>query len=55
MIKSSDDETYEVEKIVGKKVMGSKVSYRVKWKGYPAWANSWEPLENLTEATDAIR
>lgn len=25
---------YEVEKVIGKKVINSKIFYRVKWKGY---------------------
>mgnify|MGYP002345036373 FL=1 len=48
-------DTYEVEKVIGKKVVGGVVSYRIKWVGYPSYANTWEPMENLEEALDAIR
>ncbi|KAL6075865.1 Chromo domain-containing protein [Balamuthia mandrillaris] len=38
------EKDYEVEEIVGKRV---EVYYKVKWKGYPASQNTWEPEEHL--------
>jgi hypothetical protein len=46
---SGDDEPeYEVERIVKKRVKGSKVEYEIKWKNYPESDNTWEPVEHLT-------
>ena len=35
MQSSSEDEEYEVEEILEKKIKKGEVSYKVKWKGYP--------------------
>jgi hypothetical protein len=43
------EEEYEVEKVIDKKKMGRgrKTYYLIKWKGYSASENSWEPEENV--------
>ena len=51
----SDDETFEVEKIVAKRKRQGKIEFLVKWRGYNSDENSWEPKENLAGCTDAIR
>ena len=43
-----EEDLYEVEEIVGKKLCKGKLKYHVKWVGYPSSQNTWEPLENLT-------
>lgn len=44
------DETYYVDKIIGKKISKSgQVSYLVKWLDYSKKYNSFEPRENLME------
>ena len=43
----SEDELYNVEKILDKKKVGGKVLYKVKWEGYDINQCTWEPLKNL--------
>ena len=44
----SDQEEYEVESILGKRMKRGKVQYLVKWKGWDRPEhNSWEPIKNL--------
>lgn len=49
---SSEEETYEVEKILNKRLRLKKVQYQVKWKGYDK--PTWEPEEYLTGCQDLI-
>lgn len=52
-------EEYEVERIVDKRVKTigkrTKIEYLVKWKDYPAYENTWEPIENLTNCKELLR
>ena len=48
-------EEHEVERIVGKRRVNGRVEYLVKWKEAAEWDNTWEPLEHLTNAQDAVR
>ena len=43
---------WEVETILNSRRTGrwKKLSYLVSWKGYNASYNSWEPVENLSNA-----
>jgi len=50
---SDDDDVYEVERIIGKRVnQHGGIEYRVKWVGYPTGAadRGWEPAESLSNA-----
>ncbi|XP_055353844.1 proteoglycan 4-like isoform X2 [Paramacrobiotus metropolitanus] len=38
---------YEVEKILGKRVLNGECQYRILWKDYPESEASWEPVTNL--------
>lgn len=51
---SDNDEEYEVESIVEKRLKKGVPQYLVKWKGWPAEDNTWEPLENLEESLDLV-
>lgn len=50
-----DEEEFEVEKILKKRVVAGSVEYQVKWKG---WDNeedlTWEPLDNLASSSQLI-
>lgn len=39
--------TFIVEKILDKRLKGSKIEYLVKWEGYTDADNTWEPTRNL--------
>ncbi|KAI9088765.1 hypothetical protein DFS34DRAFT_698492 [Phlyctochytrium arcticum] len=45
---------YEVDYIVDKRRRGHRVEYRVRWKGYDASADTYEPLSNLLEVMDLV-
>ena len=42
-----DEESYQVEKIMGVKTKKGKKLFLVKWHGYLSSENSWEPEENI--------
>lgn len=39
--------TFTVERILDKRLKGSKIEYLVKWDGYTEADNTWEPIRNL--------
>merc|ERR1712122_305425 len=46
---------YEVGTVVSKRdTEEGKVEYLVKWKGYDASDNTWEPVENLESSQELI-
>ena len=47
---TSDDleNTFQAEKILGKKFINGKPYFRIKWFGWSSKHNSWEPAEHLT-------
>lgn len=42
-------ETYLVNKIVGKQIINGGTQYKVRWKGYTKNYDTWEPAEQLIE------
>lgn len=47
-------EVFEVEGILGKRVVKNKVEYLVSWKGYSQEHNSYEPQSNLGDCRQII-
>merc|ERR1712200_276911 len=53
--KKKAEAEYEVESVVSKRgTEEGKVEYLVKWKGYDASDNTWEPIENLESSQELI-
>jgi len=46
---------FEVEQVLDTKLVRNKRYYLIKWTGYPMYDATWEPVENLTNASDAIK
>ena len=51
---SNGDAQWEVESIVAQRYTGKRTQYLVRWKGYAAEENTWEPLSSLSNAPDAF-
>ena len=49
-----DNNECEVEAIIGHRQKHGKMTYQVKWKGYPASENSCEPDAHLTNASELL-
>lgn len=52
-VKKSTEEEYEVEKIIDSKKIKGKLHYLIRWKGYSADSDTWEP-ENTLSCPDLI-
>ncbi len=48
------EEEWEVEKILDQRTKKEKIEYLVQWADSPPYENSWEPMENLSNAKEAI-
>ena len=38
---------FEPEALINQKTVRGQLQFRVKWKGYPSWRNSWESADSL--------
>ena len=50
-----EDDMFEVEKILDQKTTQGKTRYKVRWKGYDATHDSWEPEENIPNTNEALQ
>ncbi len=50
-----DVEEYEVEKVLDARIYRRKQQYLVKWLGYEMYDSTWEPEENLLNASELIK
>lgn len=42
---------FEVEEVIGYKLINNELNFFLKWKGFDQTHNSWEPLECLEKCT----
>lgn len=47
-LNSSQDNEYNIEKIVGKQIKKGHIMYLVKWDGFDSDDNTWERADKLT-------
>jgi hypothetical protein len=45
--KNSVEKRWEVEAVVGKKMVEGSLHYRIKWLNFPEKDNTWEPAVNI--------
>lgn len=53
-IGNTNEQEYEVEKIVDSIISQKKILYKVRWKGYTPFEDTWETSENLTACDECI-
>jgi hypothetical protein len=53
-ILKTNEEEYEVETILDKRIIRNKPQYLVKWSGYPLHDATWEPLNHLTHCQEKL-
>jgi len=50
-----EDQDYTVERILAKDKIDGRDHWLVKWKNYPSEENTWEPIEHLQNAQEALK
>ena len=50
----AEEDFYNVERIVEKKIINGTNKYLIKWEGYPESQNTWEPLDNLLSVVEMV-
>jgi chromobox protein 1 len=51
---SEGEELYNIEVIIGHKMIKGVRYYRIKWEGYLTSANTWEPVDALEKCQDLV-
>lgn len=54
VIRPDGEQLYEVESVLAKRGVGTRVRYLIKWKGWPIWESTWEPKRNLQGAEEIV-
>ncbi len=55
MFVAPEQPEFEVDMLLQKRFYRNRVEYLVLWKGYPPHEATWEPLEHLSNAKEAVR
>ena len=55
IITPDDQEEYEVEAILDKRILRKTPQYLIQWKGYPLYDATWEPTNHLNNAQQKIK
>lgn len=50
----TDEDMYNIEKILDRRVMNGRIEYKIKWEGYPMSQCTWEPLKNLETVKELL-
>ena len=53
-LEDEDEPEYEVETLLDSRIRWRRLEYLVRWKGYDAGHDSWEPITNLQNAKRKI-
>lgn len=53
-IELADQEEFEVEKILDHKLVRGREYFLIRWRGFSAFEDSWEPLKNLENAPEIL-
>lgn len=51
---SSSSDEWEVDKVIGKRNVGTRIEYLIRWDGFDSDEDSWEPTHNLGNAKGQI-
>lgn len=54
VIEADGAQHFEVENILASRGRGARKQYLIRWKGYPIWEATWEPIRNVHSAQQII-
>ena len=54
-VQVDEEEEWDVDKVLDKRVYNNETEYLIGWKDSPPYEASWEPMEHLENAKDAIK